>query len=473
MDLEQGLDAAVVGGGIAGMVSGVRLAELGARVAVLEKGSGRYPCNVRMTGGAFHVAFRDVMEDPAVLLDAMETRTRGYAQPQLARALAADIGNAVRWLKTRGVRFIKVGHEVHRQHTLAPPILLKGRNYWEGRGGDVLLRTLAQELEKLGGRFVTGARARALRMRDGRCVGVDVERGAERISLDARAVVLCDGGFQANLDLLHEYVSPAPEKLKQRGAGSGMGDALLMAREAGAKLVGMDRIYGHVLSHDAMHNDDLSPFPIIDFICAAGVVVDASGRRFLDEGLGGVYITNRIAALADPLSALVVFDEAIWNGPGREFISPANPLLVSGGATMVQARDLAALAQRIGMPQEALVQSVRQYNDAVASGTTARLDPPRSAERYKPHPIQQPPFYALRLCAGLTYTMGGIAIDADARVLNGRDQPIAGLYAAGCATGGLEGGEFAGYVGGLTKSTAFAFRAANDIARTLAESRAH
>lgn len=464
MTFDSTFDAAIVGGGIAGMVAAVRLAELGLRVVVAEKGTGRYPCNARVTGGAFHVAFRDVNDDPAVLLEAISTRTHDYAQPDLARALAHDIGNAVRWLKSRGVRFIKVGHEVHRQHTLAPPILIKGRDYWQGRGGDVLLRTLAAELKRFGGTFIEGARVRALRMTEGRCVGIDVEMGARRVALEAAAVVLCDGGFQANPELLGEYVSPAPAKLKQRGAATGMGDALMMARAVGARLTGMDRIYGHVLSQEAMHNDDLSPFPIMDFLCVAGVVVDASGRRFLDEGLGGVYIANRLAALADPLCATVVFDQAIWEGPGREFISPANPLLLSHGGTLTQASDLSSLAERIGLPADALVRTIAEYNAAVDATDTARLDPARSTARYRAYPIRLAPFYAVRLCAGITYTMGGIAIDGDGRVLNGDDRVIAGLYAAGCATGGLEGGALAGYVGGLTKSTAIAFRAANHIA---------
>lgn len=465
MDRPDLFDAVIVGGGIAGMVAAVRLAELGSRVAVLEQGEqDAYPCNSRMTGGAFHVAFHDVNEGPDVLLEAINSRTGSFARADLARAVAADIGNAVRWLKTKGIKFIKVGHEVHRQHTLAPPILLKGTTYWQGRGGDVLLRTLKHALHELGGKLLLGTRAVRLRMADGRCAGVEVDRRGEAGIIRGKNVVLCDGGFQANRQLLREFVTSAPEKLKQRGGATGNGDALLMARAVGAKLVGMERIYGHVLCQDAMQNDELSPFPIMDFLCTAGIVIDGAGQRFLDEGLGGVYITNRIAALHDPLSALVVFDEAIWNGPGREFISPANPLLMSGGGTIIEARDLAGVARRAGLPEAALANTVRQYNDAVAAGRAGRLDPPRTSTRYRPHLIQQPPFYAVRLCAGITYTMGGMVIDGFGRVLNREDAPIPGLYAAGCATGGLEGGDVAAYVGGLTKSSAIAFRAANHIA---------
>jgi len=135
---------------------------------------------------------------------------------------------------------------------------------------------------------------------------------------------------------MREFITAAPEKVKQRGAATGNGDGLQMARAAGAQLVGMNRFYGHVLAQDAMRNDDLWPFPIMDFVCTAGVVVDAAGRRFVDEGLGGVFMTNSIAGLADPLAATVVFDGAIWDGPGREFISPANPLLVTRGARYIR-----------------------------------------------------------------------------------------------------------------------------------------
>ena len=94
-----------------------------------------------------------------------------------------------------------------------------------------------------------------------RCVGVDIEREGRPVSVDARAVVLCDGGFQSNHALLREFIYPHPEKLKQRNAGAGNGDALQMARAVGAQLVGMEKFYGHMLAQEAMHGDGLWPYP--------------------------------------------------------------------------------------------------------------------------------------------------------------------------------------------------------------------
>lgn len=464
-------DVVIVGAGIAGLTTAVHLSEQGIKTLVLESGeSGKYLCNTRLAGGAFHVAHQDVADDSQVILRAITRRTGDSASTELVEALANDIGEATRWLKRQGVRFIKVGHESYRKHTLAPPIATRGREYWVGRGGDVLLRTLASGLQKHGGKILHGARATGLTMRDGACVGLHAEFTSGPVDIEARAVVICDGGFHSNMDLLREFISPAPEKLKQRNAQTGHGDGLRMAREAGAQLVGLNRFYGHVLAQDAMHNDDLSPFPMMDFVCAAGIVVDLSGRRFVNEGLGGVTMANTIAAQADPLGATVIFDADIWNGPGREYLISANPTLVSSGGTLFSATDLGSLASQVGVPAEVLQQTVAQYNAAVDSGSAGNLAPTRTTDGYQAWPIRKAPFYAVKLCAGITYTMGGIAIDADGRVLDTANRPIANLYAAGCATGGIEGGgdrEQVAYIGGLSRSTVFGLRAANAIASTL------
>ena len=67
------------------------------------------------------------------------------------------------------------------------------------------------------------------------------------------------------------------------------------------------------------------------------------------------------------------------------------------------------------------------------------------------------------MCAGITYTMGGIVIDEFARVLDTGGSVIPGLFAAGTTTGGLEGGPAIGYVGGLVRSSVMGFRAAEKI----------
>ena len=76
----QHYETLIIGGGIAGLVCGLRLAEKGVKTAILEKGeTDRYLCNSRICGGAFHVSYRDVMEPPDVLMNAMTNKKIGRA----------------------------------------------------------------------------------------------------------------------------------------------------------------------------------------------------------------------------------------------------------------------------------------------------------------------------------------------------------------------------------------------------------
>jgi len=75
-----------------------------------------------------------------------------------------------------------------------------------------------------------------------------------------------------------------------------------------------------------------------------------------------------------------------------------------------------------------------------------------------------PPYHAVPLCAGITGTMGGVVIDAQARAQKRDGGVLAGLYAVGTPISGLEGGPRAGYVGGLSKAFILGLLAAEDAA---------
>ena len=461
-------DLIVIGGGIAGLVTANRAAELGLSVLVLEKGNeDRYLCNSRYTGGAFHIGMRSLHRPLEEVKATIRAETDNFVAEPLVAMIASEAPRAVDWLRKQGIRFLKAGPRDWQDTVLAPPALPQPGLHWEGRGGDTLLRTLEAMLAKRGGIVRRGVRARELVIEDGRCVGLRAERNGEQIRFEAGAVVIADGGFQGNPELVREHVSPAPEGVRQRGAGTGGGDGLRMAAQAGAALIGTPYFYGHILCQDALHNDKLWPYPWLDEIVMAGLVVNGAGERFVDEGRGGVYVTNRIAKLDDPLSSIVIFDRPIWDGPATESIIPANPHLPRVGGTLVQADTLEGLAEKLGLPTGRLVATVAAYNDAVACERTDALTPPRSTGRARPLPIRTGPFCAIRLVAGMTYTMGGIAIDEHSRVKREDGAVIAGLFAAGATTGGLEGGDAIGYVGGLTKSAVTGLRAAEEAARTL------
>jgi fumarate reductase flavoprotein subunit len=349
---------------------------------------------------------------------------------------------------------------------------------WKGDGPDVFLRRLNTNLHGRGGRCLLGARAINLIVDRARCRGVEFETPEGTRRIEARTVVLADGGFQGSEELLSRFITRQPRKMVQRSAGTGKGDAIRMAEAVGAKLVDMDCFYGHLLSLAAIHNPGLWPYPTLDSLTAASILVDRNGERQFDEGLGGITLSNRIAKLDDPLSMTIIFDQVIWDTAGRDEAVPPNPFLQQAGGDIVTADDIGALAQTMGLAVDQLGRTVADYNAAIEAGKPESLNPPRSpgrrfgvprnaSERVAPRPVERPPFFAAPMSVGISCTLGGIAIDVSARALDSRDMPIPGLYAVGSTAGGLEGGPIAGYIGGLAKAYCLGLIAAEDIGARL------
>lgn len=374
-------DVVIVGGGLAGSAAAIRAAELGLKPLVIEAGAeAAYLCNSRITMGVFQVALHDMLGGPESLRTAIDHATRNYVAPALRDRYAAEAGPALRWLLGHGIRTINAGAATRSLATLAPPVPRQPGLHWTGRAGDVMLRQLAAKLEALGGKLRRGLRARELILRDGRCVGLVAEGVDGTRQIEARAVVLADGGFQANPELLQRFVSPHPERLLQRNAKTGRGDGLLMAEAAGAALSAMDRFYGHVQARDAIDDPELWPYPTIDFPIAAGIAVDRHAHRFTDEGLAGVSVANAIARLDDPLGAVAIFDQAIWEASGKTYVMSANPFLETTEATFHRAETIDALAAKAGLPAAALSETV-----AHAGARRARSARAAAQRRYRPY----------------------------------------------------------------------------------------
>ncbi len=463
------VDLLAVGGGFAGMTAANRALELGLSAAVVERGvASDYMCNSRVSTGAVHCAMRSVDEPETALFERILEMTDGAASPELARCFAANAQRAFAWAERVGARFARDPDRCYGLPMMAPPREMRAGLDWPGRGPHVFLDILARSLRRAGGTLLLGTEARSLIVERGVCVGCEVGGPEGPARIEAGAVVLADGGYQADLGRLGRHIAKRPEAVVQRNTRTGRGDGARMAEQAGAALVGLDRFYGHVLSRDAMAEAGLWPYPQLDAICASSIVVDADARRFTDEGIGGIHIANMIAGLDRPLDCWAVFDDAVWDRARSTDIVPPNPSLVEAGGALHTAPTLDALAAGIGLDPDALRATVTEFNDALRAGRLDALTPPRRDGGHAPRPIAAAPFHAAPLAAGITVTMGGVAVDERARVLRPDGVPIPGLYAAGSTAGGMEGGPRAGYIGGLIKAFVLGLAAAETAAASCA-----
>jgi tricarballylate dehydrogenase len=205
-----------------------------------------------------------------------------------------------------------------------------------------------------------------------------------------------------------------------------------------------------------------------------GIVVNADGERFLDEGAdfrNYTYAKYGAEVLRQPQGiAHQIFDA--HTGSMLRTIDYEAP-----GATSVEADTVGELAERLGIDPARLERTVRDFNAAVQEGEfdpsvkdgkgTDGLRPPKSNWAL---PIDQPPFTAFPVTCGITFTFGGLRVDERARVLDEAGAPLPGLFAAGELVGGLF---FHNYPGGsgLTAGTVYGRRAgyaAADLVRSLA-----
>jgi fumarate reductase flavoprotein subunit len=445
-------DVVVVGGGLAGWMAAAAAREGGAGVALVERsprpeGDG----NSVISGGVLHANLDDPRSPPPAMVDKILRTTGGAASPAVAAAWAGNAARAIEWIEAHGGAMAGRSDEPYRAKVFAPvkPTVpgLNGAPY----GTAQFLRSLAAAFRAAGGTIVQPARA------------VGLERGdavrwrlrlADGDTLDAQAVILADGGFQANPALVKQHIGS--DRLKLRATPNSVGDGLAMGLAHGAATAQMHGFYGHLLHRLAMTRDDLWPYPILDILGTVSVLVGPDGRRFVDEGISGVRSTNAIAWSAAPEGCWLIFDEAAWNAEGRFGETPCNPYLVDQGAGPVSAATIEELAAGIEVDPVVLAATV-----AAVHGDPARAQPPRRGRLR----LDQPPFHALPVVAGISFTFGGLKIDGDARVLDAADAPIDGLYAAGGTAAGLHGGPEVGYAGGLLEAAVFGLLAGEHAAR--------
>jgi fumarate reductase flavoprotein subunit len=416
-------DVVVVGSGFGGLTAAVRAQELGARVTIFEKSADRPGLsNSRMSGARFHIYGSPPTASPSDLADRLLAAGKGSLSEPLVRAWTAACGRAYRWTQQHGFRYVTL-----RGSPVMAPVRPNRRGaVWVRRGADVNVERLLNEFVRRGGSYVSGTEVTAVD-RDARGGRTRHSGSGREGRFQSNAVVLADGGFQSNLDMLRAYARvPAPERLIQRGAGSGSGTALRVALELGGALVSGDALYAHLIHRDAVEIPEICHYPMLDTLAAESLLLGRDGRRFCDERRGGLHVANRIARLPDPASTWLILDRHRWETAARlNQIVPPNPNLVLANARIATASDVMGIAQAIGAPPEA----VRQTLDA--------------------SPLElRPPLLAIPVAVGLTFTMGGPLIDGHARVLGDRG-PIEGLYAVGGAAGGLQGGPDPTYAAGI------------------------
>jgi fumarate reductase flavoprotein subunit len=176
------------------------------------------------------------------------------------------------------------------------------------------------------------------------------------------------------------------------------------------------------------------------------MLVNQAGRRFADET--GPAPALAVAVRAQPgRVAYLVFDERIAAAARAADPFFAHVVLPRTGRRGASLEDL---AKQFELAAEGLRAAVDAFNADVAAGEDA-------FGRRRFRGALEPPFHAIRVTGARTRTLGGLAVDGSARVLDGEGHPIQGLWATGGAAAGLAGDDAGGFLAGTDALAALAF----------------
>lgn len=422
----------VIGGGLAGIAAALRAQELGSNVGLLERdpefGGGG---NIRISGGLFHLGGPATSLAPPTLpvdeaLAHITALTKGQIRQPVARMLATRAAGSIQWLKEQGVPFMP------ERAVIAPRGGLNaGRQLNPLRAPDIAMRKLHGRLIENGGTIYNGARAQACKAQPNGWLVTATSPEKKGLEVEAPAVIIADGGFQADPALVDRYIGAQASKAVLRARPNSTGDGLRLALALGASVAGEGHgVYGHVLHRRATQDENFLPYPLFDALCLIAPMVDERGKLFEHGVDDGVEVTVKMLTAPDPNVFSLVLDETMWTG--RAVQAGVNPTIVQKGGQVDQAATLAELAKLASMDARQLTSSIERHNAS------------------QPHKLAQPPFYRIPLSPGITFTMPGIAINERAEVLRTAGEAIPGVYAAGSCTGSVHGKVGGGgYLGGL------------------------
>jgi succinate dehydrogenase/fumarate reductase flavoprotein subunit len=435
-DLEA--DVVVVGHGAAGGCAAIEAARAGADVLVLERmsrGGGATALSTGLTyfGGGTPVqracGFDDALEDMQAYV-----RLAAGSQPDEERVRLYCEGSVehFEWFCSLGVEWNASFHDDKVTHPLSADGLLYTGNEeaWpfcerakpvprghkparEGEAGGYLMEAILRATRASGARVVNDCLVRRLvQAPDRRVVGLAARLDGREVFVAARrAVILAAGGFIMNRDMLARHAPSLLHINYPTGTPGDDGRGIRMGMAAGGEAENMGE--GLLLN---------SWYPPSSHL--KGVLVDAKGRRFVNEDACIGRTSDAIVAKADARAWLVVDDAIYGQTQARHRIAAVE-------------EGFEALEGALGIPEGALVRTLEAYNRCAEKGE----DPLFHKARRWLRPLRTPPYAALDCSPARSiwggFTLGGLRTRATGEVLDPDGRAIPGLFAAGRNTAGL------------------------------------
>ncbi|WP_226099875.1 flavocytochrome c [Dickeya oryzae] len=415
-------DVVVIGSGGAGLAAAIQACDDGARVLIVEKmssiGGNTIKASVGMNAaGTRFQKMRGIVDDKQRFYEETLKGGKQKNNPDLLKRFVEGAPMAIDWLAERGIELnditITGGMSVDRTHRPADGSAVGGflisglvKNI-NKRNIDVMLETAVIDILHDAG-AVTGVRVQS--------------EDNEQLTIATKGVIVATGGFSANRDMVLKYRPDLDGFVTTNHSGAtGCGIAIL--EKVGADTVDL----GEIQIHPTVEQN--TSYLISESIRGGGaILVNQQGQRFFNEMETRDKVSASIIGLPEKY-AYILFDEQV-----RTKNKAADEYLSRG--FVVSAASPRELADKLAIDADALQTTLERYNQFVEK----QHDDDFGRQTALRHPLNQGPFYAIRIAPGVHHTMGGVVINTDTAVLDRKKRVIRGAFAAGEVVGGIHGG---------------------------------
>lgn len=438
-------DIVVVGAGSPGVPCALKAAELGAKVAIVQK------LKSAMAGGNFGAGVLLDKSDPydvVRLVTLLEASADHRAKRGLIEMWANHSGEAVSWVieqaKLAGAQVKDMGTPVHtallKKHGFKiefTTCVFGPKPYNTGQG----MKALCKLAEERGIDIYYGTPGEQLVQDEtGRVIGVIAKSPDGYIQLNgSKGVVLATGDYANNDEMMHYYM-PDMDNLKRKRFGYD-GDGHKMIAWVGGRMENV----GHTkMAHDM----DAGPASMMD---SPYLRVKLNGKRFCDEALGMDLMNCYLTSKEDEGHYCQIFDrdymeQAKRLGLGYEDFESIKKWMpeedvehtgvVPGLIATFKADTLEELAAKLKIKDvPAFLATVKRYNEMAADGRDVEF----GVAKENLCPVLKPPFYGIHRHIRFTVSCSGMVVNERMQVVDDDDKTIEGLYAAGNLAGHFYG----------------------------------
>jgi fumarate reductase flavoprotein subunit len=449
-------DLVIVGGGTTGTVAALRAIEEGLKVVIVEKtyrisGMGALASGPLGVGSSLHRQVGMNMTATELFTKMMEEADWKINAPLVNNWLQGS-GPMMDWLQERWTSIGDAGFML--------PNDFDPYNYtcMFGKGTQKFQDLYDNYILPQGATLLYGVMATQILTEDDKVTGVvgtNLATGAT-VTVYARAALVCTGGFGGNDAKLKEMFGT--DNFFLTGLSNSTGEGLVMCESLGCTL--SEEIEPHM--SEFCGNPSVDFFAgYMKFINQFGfLALDPAGNRFMNEE---VFITGALesggSALRRVGHCFIIFTQgdfdkiATQGAHGilsqeyttavsmRPFIFEESNERLSEEMTNVLAKEqafkadtLEELARVAGFEEADFTAAIGDYKKMIAAGS----DPVFGKSPVLLHPLDDGPFYAVKIIPPIFGTYNGIKVDGYFRPLDENQKPrIAGLYVGGQDSGGV------------------------------------